>query len=350
MGGVGAFADCAHAVEGGYAEGAGKVAVAGAAGGCFAQGGRGRCGIGEEIGTEFVGQGLGATKELDGAAGSLHGRAVDAAFDGEGAAGAGCGLEGGEALFHAGAVGAASYAEVDFGPGFGGDDVGFGAAADDAGVEGDAFAQVSPGADFLDLAGELEDGGAAAGEVDAGVGGEAVDGDAPVAGAFAGGFIGEALGGLEDIDGAAFLGQLFGDGAGDWAADFFFAVEEEDYLVIELAGFGEHFDSGESHGDAGFHVECAGAVKTGLALGVGGEAAGHGFQGAEGPDCVEMAEQEDAVGGGFGAGAEAEFEDVAPGALTVAFYASSEGFCVGCGEVHAGVYGGFIVRGGFGED
>ena len=73
--GVGAFADCAHAVERRNAEGGGEVAVGGAAGGGFV-----------EMEAELGGERAGLMVELDGAAGALHGRAVDAAGDGERAA------------------------------------------------------------------------------------------------------------------------------------------------------------------------------------------------------------------------------------------------------------------------
>ena len=175
-----------------------------------------------------------------------------------------------------------------------------------------------------------------------------MDGDAPVAGALAAGLVGEALGGFEDVDGAALLRERFGDGAGDWAAYFFFAVQEQDDFVVELAGFGEHLDGGECHGYAGFHIQGAGAVEALLSCRVGGDAAGHGFEGAEGPDGVEVAEEEDAAGGL--ARAETQLQDIAPGLLAVTLDSSAQGFRVAGGKVHAGIHGGFVVGGGFGED
>jgi hypothetical protein len=145
-------------------------------------------------------------------------------------------------------------------------------------------------ADFFDNASHFADGAGSFFKVDAGVGGDAGDVDAPVAGAFAGGFVGQALGWFEDVDGGTFGGQRLGDGAGDGAAYFLVAVEEQDDFVLEKAGFGEHFDGGEGHGDAGFHVEGAGTPEAAF-----GDAAGHGFEGAEGPDGVEMTEEEDGL-------------------------------------------------------
>ena len=156
---------------------------------------------------------LSAAEEFDGAAGALHGRAVDATFERQGAAGVAGGLERGKFALEARAVRGANCADVDFGPGFGGDDVGFGTAADDSGVDGDAALEIGEGAYTLKLTGQLEDGGAAAGEVDSGVGGDAVDGQTPVAGAFAGGLVGEHLRRFEDVDGGALAGEGFGDGA-----------------------------------------------------------------------------------------------------------------------------------------
>jgi len=65
-----------------------------------------------------------------------------------------------------------------------------------------------------------------------------------------------------------------------------------------------------------------------------------------------MTEEEDALGGfGFGwPSAEAEFEYVTVLFLAVALDSATERLGVGCGEVHAGVYGGFPVGGGLAED
>jgi len=72
----------------------------------------------------------------------------------------------------------------------------------------------------------------AAVEVDAAVRGNALNVEAVIADAFACGFIGEALSGFEDEDSGALVGEFFGDGAGDRAADLFVAVEEQGYGTV----------------------------------------------------------------------------------------------------------------------
>src|SRR5271168_2334955 len=135
VGCVGAFADCSHAIERCDAQGRGEVAIRGAAGACFG-----------ELPVDFSGVSLGAAKELHGAAGALHWRAIDTAFEGERASGFGSWLERGEALLNAWAVGAAGDTDINFGPGFGGNNVGFAAAANDSDIDRGAAFQVSKGA------------------------------------------------------------------------------------------------------------------------------------------------------------------------------------------------------------
>ena len=332
--GVGAFADCTHAIQGGDAQSGGEVAVGCATGSCFVQ-----------LKTEFGGKRVGLAVELDGAAGALHGRAVDGAGDGERAAVV-LGFKRGELLLDAGAVGFAGDADIDFGPGFGGDDVGFAAAAGEADTDGEAALEVGPIAHSFDHTGKFADGAGAFGEVDAGVGGDSFDVNAPIAGAFAGGFVGEFLGWFEDVDGRALRGEALGDGARDGTADFFIGVEKQNELAVEQGGFGEELDGGEGHGDAGLHVERTGAPKAAV-----GDAEGHGFEGAEGPDRIQMTEEEDWLGGvGLGAGAEPGFEDDAEGFLPMQFDSAAQGFGVSGGEGHAGVDGGFVVGGGLNFD
>jgi hypothetical protein len=162
-------------------------------------------------------------------------------------------------------------------------------------------------------------------KVEAGVGGDSSNVDAPVAGAFAGGLVGEALGRLENKDSGTLGSEMLGDGARDGAADFFVGIEQQDDLALEEAGLGEHLDGGEGHGDAGLHVEDAGTGDAAL-----GDAPGHGAEGPDGPDGVEVAEQKNrGRGGGLAVrtelGAEAGFEDVSEGALAVELDAASEG-------------------------
>jgi len=81
-------------------------------------------------------------------------------------------------------------------------------------------------------------------------------------------------------------------------------------------------------------------------------AAGHGGEGAEGPDCIEMTEKEDffLVLEASGARTKMGFENIAMIVLPVEFDAAAELLEVGGGEGCAGVDGGFGVGGGFGLD
>ena len=258
-------------------------------------------------------------KEADGSTQALHGRAVDAAGEFKRAALV-LWLEGGEFALDARAVGLAGDAHVDFSPGMGGNDIHFGAAAGHAHADSEAALQVGPTADGLNDGGQLKKRVGAFLEVDACMSGDSADANTPVAGTLARCFQGESLGGLKDEDGSALLRELFSDGAGDGAADFLVGIEQENDFFLERASFGEHFEGGEGHGDAGFHVESSGTVET-----AAGQHAGHGLESAEGPDGVEMAEEKDAVFGVGRFGSEAGFEHVAEGALPVKLDAATQG-------------------------
>ncbi len=329
VGGVGSGTDGSHAVQGGYAERGGEIAVGAAAGGSLV-----------ERESHQGGHGLGLMEEADGARLALHGRTVDAAGDGELASFVRSG-EAAEHAIHAGRVCDPGYADVDVGRAFGSNDVGTGATGDDAGVDGDAAGEVGEAGDALDEAGHLEDGGVAVLEVDAGVCGYSLNVEVEVADAFAGGFVGQALSGLEDEDGGGLLGKPFGGGAGDDAADLLVRVEEEGYgegyteLLEGRYGF-------ECHDDPRLHVEDAGAIELTLSF-----APGHFGEGADGPDGVQVAEKKDGVVAAAG-GAKVELEDVAKGLLAVALDGCAE---LGrpLGDEGAGaVDGGFIFAGGFG--
>lgn len=159
---------------------------------------------------------------------ALHWRAVDASGDGEFAVRVG-GFEFAEESFDVGGIGGFGDADIDFGVGVGGDDVGTGAAGDDSAVDGEVALGAGEGGDGLDEFCEFEDGGVAALKVDTAVGAYSCDLDVVVADAFAGGLVGEALGGFEDEDGGGLSGEALGDGTGDGAAYLLFAVEEEGY-------------------------------------------------------------------------------------------------------------------------
>ena len=96
----------------------------------------------------------------------------------------------------------------------------FCAAVDDAGVEGAALANVGESGDAFDETRHFEYGGMAGGEVDARVRGDAGDAEFEVADAFAGGLVGEPLGGLEDEDGGGLRREFFGDGTRDGGCRF----------------------------------------------------------------------------------------------------------------------------------
>ena len=113
------------------------------------------------------------------------------------------GPERGKFALDARPVGEARNAHVNIGPGIGGNHVALRAAAGHAHAYREAALEVGPAADGFDDARQFAKGVGAFFEVDAGVGGDAFDLDAPVAGAFARGFVGEALRGLEDVDGGA---------------------------------------------------------------------------------------------------------------------------------------------------
>ena len=69
-------------------------------------------------------------------------------------------------------------------------------------------------------------------EVDAGMGGDAFDLDAPVAGAFARGFVGQALRRLQHVDRGALARQPFRDGPRSRAANLFVAVKQQDDFAV----------------------------------------------------------------------------------------------------------------------
>ena len=327
VGGVCSFADGTHAVQGGDVEGCGEVSVGASAGGGFV-----------ELEAELGGESAGLFVKGDGAGFTLHGRAVDASGDGEFAGGVG-GSEAAEEAVDVSGVGGAGDTDVDFGVGFCGDYVGACAALEDADVDGELAGGVGEIGDGFDEAGELANGGVAAGEVDAAMGAYASDVELVVADTFAGGLVGEALGGFEDEDGGGGEGEALGDGAGDGAADLFFGVEKEGNGAVDSIGL-KCADGGEGHEDAGFHVEDAGAVQ-----GVGGFVPRHGGEGSEGPNGVEMAEEKVGFAGRF-LRTKAEFVDVAVEFLAVDFDAATDREGERGGEFHSGVDGVGVFAGG----
>ena len=130
VGGVGAFADRAEAVEGGNAECGGEVAVRGAAGGGLV-----------EPEAEFGGETAGLLVERDGPGLALHRGTVDAAGNLQLAVRIGT-AQAAEEPVDAGGIAGASDAHIDIGEGVLGDDVGARASRDDAGIDGEAATQI----------------------------------------------------------------------------------------------------------------------------------------------------------------------------------------------------------------
>jgi hypothetical protein len=96
-------------------------------------------------------------------------------------------------------------------------------------------------------------------------------------------------------------------------------------------------DGGEGHADSSFHVEDAGTPYSFLI-----DAKGHGLEGAQRPDGIEMAEQQDGLRAPA-AFPEADFEVVSAVELAVSADATVQSFGVGGGLVDAAIYGGFFV-------
>ena len=332
--GVGSLANGAHTVECRNAKRRGEVAVGCAAGCCFVQ-----------FESEFRGQRPGLAIELDRAAGALHGRAIDAAGDGERAAFV-TGFEGYKFAIDARSVRFAGDAHVDLGPGFGGNDVGFAASAGKANTHGEPALEIGPAADGFDQMGQFADRAGALLEVNARVGRDALDVDAPVAGALARGFVSQTQGRFQNVDGGALGSQTLCDGARDGAADLFVTVEQQNDFAIEKGSLREQFDGRKCHGHTGFHVQGAGTEQAALR-----NTKGHGLESAKGPDRIQMAEQEDGLcGASPGSRPEAGFEDITESPLAVNLDVAAQSPGMGGSKGYAGVNGGFVVRGRLSQD
>ena len=104
---------------------------------------------------------------------------------------------------------------------------------------------------------------------------------------------------------------------------------------MEQVCFDEHFDGGEGHGDASLHVEGSGTPETASA-----QPAGHGFERAERPNRVQMAEEQEGLGGGVCIRTpEAEFEDIGEAGLTVGLDAATQLLATRDCEGEAGIDG-----------
>ena len=181
-------------------------------------------------------------------------------------------------------------------------------------------------------------------KVDAGMRGNALDVDAPVARALARGLAGQALRWFEHQYGRAVLRQPFGDGTRNRAADLFFAVEQQDDFAVEKIGFGEHFDGREGHGDSGLHVQRAGTPQASVA-----HAAGHGLERAHRPHGIDMPQQQDGAVS-FAARSEADLDHVAECALPMQFDAAARGHSPGRDQRSAGIHRSLVIGGRLGAD
>ena len=215
MGSVRAFSDGAEAVEGGDAEGGGEVAVGGASGGGLV-----------ELEAKLGGQTAGLFVECDGARLALHRRTVETAGDGELTVWIGAAQRVEEPVDADGVAGM-SDAHIDLGEGVFGNDVGARAAGDDAGIYGEAAAQIGEAGDGLQEAREFQNRRVAAGEVDAAVRGDASDFDAVAADALARGLAGEALRGFQYQNCLRGQREPLGDGTRCRAANLFVAVQQQ---------------------------------------------------------------------------------------------------------------------------
>ncbi len=209
--GVGALADASHAVESGDADAGCEISVGAAADGGFFQ-----------FPINLFCDRLRFFVEGGDAGGAFHGKAVDAAVDGELAVFVE-GFEGAEFFIKTRGLLCFLDADVDFYGGFGGDYVGAGAAADHAGVHRDSTLQVVELRDGGNLAREFEDGAVSLAGVEAGVGGDAFHRQRVIADTFAGGLYGTASsgGGLEHEYSCGVAGEGLGNFARRRAADFF---------------------------------------------------------------------------------------------------------------------------------
>ena len=273
---------------------------------------------------------------------ALHGRAAESAVNFQFGAGED-GAQGGETAFDLRGVFDAGDAEIEYGAGALGDDVGARAAFDDAGADRRPRRGIGECADALDLQGEFVNRVHSLFRIQAGVRGFSEYGEFHFAGAFAGRFQFpfDTGGGLENEDGSRLAGEAFDEFAGVVAADFFVGGEEAENGGGEgHAGGGERFDGGESDGEARLHVERSGARDAAAA-----DAEWHALERAERIDGVVMAEDQDGAAAG---GSGETREDVIAGVLlreALDFCASAA--ALGGEQAREAVERGLVGAGGF---
>jgi len=282
VGGMGAVADGAEAVECGDACGGGEISVGAAADGAFPEREvhlRGECfGAGEERGAHFV----------------FEGRAVEAAGDFEVSARMNWAKRMQAALQFA-HVGNAEGAQVEDGASAFGDDVGARAAFHEAGVDGDAAAEIVPFFEARELLRQFVNGVDAFLGSEAGVRGAAVNDQLGFADSFARRFqqAARAEGGFEDEDRVAAPRFGFEEFAGRFAADLFVGGPQENEALAEgRLCFAECLQGEKRLNDSRFHVESSRAV--GFA---GGDTERHLLKRSSGIDGVVMAQNEELARG-----------------------------------------------------
>src|SRR5579871_446591 len=333
--GVRTFADGAETVEGRDTESRGEIAVGAAtAQGLF------------QFNAEFGG---GFPREMEQAhrsGGALHRGTVQPAGDFDGAALV-KGAEGAKSLFQHESITRVQHAHVDFNAGLGGHDVGTSAAADDAGVDGDAAPEPGERGDALDLAGQLDHGAGAGGVIKARMRRPAADNHGEAADAFARGlqFAGKTGAGLENEDGVTGRGVFFRQGTRGIAANLLIGIELKKDAGgnwnLELAQ-GEHGKYEED--DAGFHIVDAGAPEA-----AAGVAEGHRAKRAHAPDGIGVAEREDAPGFLFAGQAHFADQVLSEPAAIVCANIREGGKGIG-DEFDEAIYGDRIIAGRFALD
>lgn len=327
--GVCSLTNGAQAVESRDADAGGEVSIRASTDGSFF-----------ELPADLVGDGLRLLVERGDTGGALHGQAVDAAVDVQFAMLVE-GLKGAHFSVKAGGLFGTFDADVDFGDGFGGNDVGARASANDAGIDGNSLLQVIEFRNYGNLAGEFEDGAVSFAGVEAGVGGDAFYRQGVIANTLARGLDGAALagGGLEHEHGGGFASERFGDGPRRAAADFLVGNQKNGDRPGQPAVPGlESFDGKDHQRDAGLHVESAGAMQAAI-----GDATRHVSQSAQRINRIEMAKQENGLVSRVAGEIDLHVVGVFVGAVNPG--TSAEGFESGGEQCAHAVAGEFAVAG-----
>jgi hypothetical protein len=182
------------------------------------------------------------------------------------------------------------------------------------GIHGDSPLQFGEPLDDFDLVRQLGNGRMPLFEIDAAMRSNAGYVDVIVANTLARCLVGariKALRRFEHIDRLALPRQLLGHRPRNRAANFFLADQKHRHRAA-VALLAQILDGGQSHGHAGFHIQHAWTPHAALL-----DAKGHGGKGAQWPDRVQMAEQQNGLCPTARA-AEAQLEQIPKFALPVA--------------------------------